>query len=185
MKISLHSKILSLLLVSTLFTACGYAPSSKFARKAVGEKISTSIVISAQDPENTVIIKDAVDAAIIEVFHAALTSHALSDTHLILSLARPSYAPIEYDVNGFIIGYRAAIVLHITEQKNGKSKKYTVRGTYDFSISPNAIITDQERFFAIKYSSEKAIKSFIAKVSADGAREATKREQKDDNTSNN
>lgn len=66
-------KLISLFLVMLLFTACGYTPSAKFSRAVVGESISTSVVISAIDPENTVVIKDAVDAAIIEVFHASLT----------------------------------------------------------------------------------------------------------------
>ena len=65
------------------------------------------------------------------------------------------------------------------------SKNYSTNGTYDFSVSPNAVLTDQERFDAIKFSSEKAIKSFIAQVSAEGAREKNAKEKKDDNTSNN
>lgn len=171
-----HAKILFLVLIATLFSACGYTPSSKFAREVVGEKVSTSVLISAQDPENTVIIKDAIDEAIMEVFHASLTTRALSDVHLVLSIGKPTYEATQYDSNGFIVGYRASIVLRVTKQKSGKSTNYAVSGTYDFSISPNAIITDQERFYAIKYSLEKAIRSFIAKVSADGAREATTKE---------
>jgi hypothetical protein len=79
---SLAKKIVPFVVIASLLTACGYTPSSKFAREVVGEKISTSVVISAQDPENTVIIKDAVDGAILEVFHASLTSRSLSQTHL-------------------------------------------------------------------------------------------------------
>jgi hypothetical protein len=163
-------KVVVLVLISLMISACGYQPSSKFARSVVGEKISTSVVISAQDPENTVIIKDAVDEAIIEVFHASLTSRELSDTHLTLSIGNPSYSPVQYDSNGFIIGYRTSMSLNIKRYKNGKTKNYTTKGTYDFSISPNAVITDKERFDAIKYSSEKAIKAFLAQVSAEGAR---------------
>lgn len=163
-------KIIVLVLISLMISACGYQPSSKFARSVVGEKISTSVVISAQDPENTVIIKDAVDEAIIEVFHASLTSRELSDTHLTLSIGNPSYSPIQYDSDGFIIGYRTSMSLNISRQSGGVTKNYSTRGTYDFSISPNAVITDKERFDAIKFSSEKAIKAFLAQVSAEGAR---------------
>ena len=162
---------ISLVLVMLLFSACGYKPSAKFSRQVVGEKISTSVVISAVDPENTVIIKDAVDAAIIEVFHASLTTRALSQTHLALRLGNPSYSPVQYDSNGFIVAYRTRISLSIIRTTNGISKNYTAKGTYDFSITPNAIITDKQRFDAIKFSSTKAIKSFVAQVSAEGARE--------------
>lgn len=163
-------KVIVLVLISLMISACGYQPSSKFARSVVGEKISTSVVISAQDPENTVIIKDAVDEAIISVFHASLTSRDLSDTHLTLSIGNPSYSPIQYDSNGFIIAYRTNMSLSISRYKDGVTKNYTTRGTYDFSISPNAVITDKERFDAIKFSSEKAIQAFLAQISAEGAR---------------
>lgn len=169
-------KVAVLVVVALIFTACGYTPSSKFAREAVGEKISTSVIISSIDPENTVIIKDAVDEAIIGVFHASLTTREFSSAHLILKIGNPSYAPTQYDSNGFVVGYRTTVSLNITKQTSGFSKSYTTEGTYDFSVSPNAVITDQERFDAIKYSSEKAIKAFIAKVSAEGARAKNNKE---------
>jgi len=168
-------KIVSILIVMLLLSSCGYRPSSKFARAVVGEKISTSVIISATDPENTVIIKDAVDAAIIEVFHASLTKSTNSKTHLVLNLGEPSYLPIQYDSDGFIIAYRTNILLYIQRNTDNSSKKYVAKGTYDFSVTPNAVITDKERFEAIKYSANKAIKSFIAQVSSEGAREEKQR----------
>jgi len=178
-----HAKnLILLILIATLFTACGYKPSSKFSRDVVGEKISTSVVISAQDPENTVIIKDAVDSAIIEIFHASLTSRENSETHLNLSIGNPSYTPVQYDSDGFVVGYRMSITLNITKYHEGLSKHYSARGTYDFAVVPNAVVTDQERFDAIKYGAAKAIRSFIAQVSAEGARAKinTNPKQKDD-----
>ncbi|WP_455757793.1 hypothetical protein [Sulfurimonas sp.] len=163
-------KIISIVLIMVLFMACGYSPSAKFSREIVGEKVSTSVVVSAVDPENTVIIKDAVDAAVIEEFHASLVSKEFSSTHLILTLGNPSYSPIQYDSDGFIVAYRTEISLGILKETEGKSKKYTAKGTYDFTITPNAVITDKERFDAIKFSSQKAIKSFLAQISAEGAR---------------
>jgi hypothetical protein len=152
--------------------ACGYKPSAKFSREVVGERISTDVVISAQDPENTVIIKDAVDAAIVKVFHASLTPRASSQTHLQLSILNPSYAPIQYNSEGYVIGYRTTITLNIMKYHGGLSKRYIAKGTYDFSIQPNAIISDQERFEAIKFSSEKAIRAFLAQISAEGTRKS-------------
>ena len=163
-------KLLFLSALILFLSSCGYKPSAKYARVVVGEKISTSVEISAQDPENTVVIKDAVDAAVIKVFHASLTSRALSTTHLDLSINEPSYIPLQYDNDGYIIAYRTTISLQIKRYKDGNMKLYTSQGTYDFSIVANAVITDQERFNAIKFSSEKAIKSFVSQVSAEGAR---------------
>jgi hypothetical protein len=162
--------LLLLFSVSVLISGCGYSPSAKFSRDALGEKISTSVIISAQDPQNTVVIKDAVDRAIIEVFQASLVSRDLSDTHLVLNMGTPSYSPIVYDENGFVIGYRMSIVLNIVKHTNGASKSYTTRGFHDFSVAPNAIVTDQDRFEAIGQGAQRAIKSFVAQVSAEGAR---------------
>jgi len=165
------SHLVKLFLV-TLFlldiSGCGYRPSAKYARVVLGKKISTSVIISAQDPANTVIIKDAVDQALIEVFHASLTNRKHSDSHLILSISDPIYAPVQYDNNGFIISYRATITLGVTRISQNIQKKYTTIGTYDFTIVPNAVLTDQQRFDAIKFSSLKAINAFVAQVSAEG-----------------
>ena len=166
----LFYKVILLFLVAITIIACGYKPSAKFARATMGDKISTSVVISAIDPENTVIIKDAVDRAIIEVFQASLVDRSVSDTHLVLKMGNPSYSPIVYDENGFVIGYRMSVALNITSIRNGVSKSYSARGNHDFSVAPNAIVTDQERFEAIGFSTQRAIKSFIAQVSAEGAR---------------
>lgn len=168
-KFSHHIKSLLLVFIIGLISGCGYKPSSQFSRDVLGEKISTNIVISLHDPENTVIIKDAVDRAIIEVFHASIVDQANSDTHLNLEIKRTSYVPIQYNIDGYVVSYRMSVVLMITRYKNGLSKNYLVSGTYDFSVQPNAVVTDLERFDAIKRSSKKAIESFIAQVSAEGA----------------
>jgi len=151
-------------------SGCGYKPSSQYSRKVVGGKISTNVVISAQDPENTVLIKDAVDRAIIEIFHASLVDRKVADTHLSFSISKPSYTPIQYNADGFVVAYRATIILGIVRETKDVKKRYTAKGTYDFAIAPNAVITDQDRFDAIKFSAQKAIASFIAQVSAEGSR---------------
>lgn len=164
-------KLLKLLFICVLLlelSSCGYKPSAKYARNVIGEKISTTVVISSEDPENTVLIKDAVDKAIITVFHASLSDKKHADTNLALSISAPTYSPIEYNDNGFIISYRATIVLSIMRETKDIKKKYTSRGTYDFPVVPNAVLTEQERFDAIRFSSVKAITSFIAQVSAEG-----------------
>ena len=163
-------KVLVLFLIILLISACGYRPSSKFSRDVLGQNISTSVTISVEDPENTVLIKDAVDSAIIESLQASLVSRDQADTHLAIAILKPSYSPIQYDSNGFVITYRMSIGLTIIKYSNGTSKRYNTRGTYDFSVVPNAVVTEKERFDAIKFSASKAINEFISKISAEGAR---------------
>ena len=169
---SLRLLLLGVVLIA--FSSCGYKPSAKYARQVVGDSISTSVIISSQDPENTVVIKDAVDSAVIQVFHSSLTSRNLSTTHLEMSISEPGYSPIQYDANGFIVGYRATVVLSINRYNKGAAKIYRAVGHYDFTVVPNAVLSDQQRFDAIKNSAQKAIKSFLAQVSAEGSRTKNK-----------
>lgn len=166
----LHAMKFIALIAIVLLHGCGYKPSSKYAKNVVGEKISTSVVISEEDPENTVIIKDALDSAIIQVFRSSLVSQDASTTHLNIQMSNPSYTPIQYNEEGFVIAYRMRLNLRIEKIYNGIHKQYSSSGTYDFAVEPNAVITNQERFNAIKYSAAKAITSFVAKISAEGAR---------------
>jgi len=163
-------KYILLVLLLFGFSACGYTPSSKFSRQITGEKISTSVVISSQDPENTVLIKDALDGAILEVFNASLTTRKESKTHLEISILSIKYTPVQYDKDGYVVAYRTSIGLQIKRVTDSKKKSYIGYGMYDFSIVANAVVTDQERFDAIRSSAVKAIKSFVAQVSAEGAR---------------
>lgn len=168
-----YSHLIGLVLLSFIIvsmSSCGYKPSAKYAREVLGNSISTSIVVSQTDPENSVIIKDAVDQAVIEVFHSALVDKKHSTTHLTLSMSNPSYSALQYDNNGFIISYRAKISLSIIRKSKNTTKNYVASGTYDFSVVPNSVLTEQERFDAIKFSSFKAISAFVAQVSAEGSR---------------
>jgi len=171
MSFSQAAKAGGLLFFLFMLVACGYQPSSKYARNVTGEKISTEIRISAQDPENTVVIKDAVDTAVIEVFQASLVPKGYANTHLIFKISPPAYTPVQFDTNGFIVGYRATITLYIQRVSKDTQKSYVARGNYDFSVNPNAVVTDQQRFVAIKESAQKAIISFVAQVSAEGSRD--------------
>jgi len=159
-----------LIAIILLFNACGYRPSSKYARKVVGSRVSTDVVISSEDPANTVFIKDAVDTALVTVFHTSLTAPSYADTNLVIKLQSPSYTPTQYDTSGFVVAYRATIILNITRKSKDIIKNYIAKGTYNFTVSPNSVLTDQERYNAIKFGSIKAIQSFIAQVSAEGSK---------------
>jgi len=160
------------LLLITLFvvgiSGCGYRPSAKYARGVLGKKISTSVDISLSNPENSVLVKDAVDSAIIKIFHASIVDEKYADTHLQMQVSNPIYTPLQYNDNGFVISYRATISLQIRRETKNLIKHYSSIGTYDFSVVPNSVLTDQERFDAIKYGALKAISAFVAQVSAEG-----------------
>jgi hypothetical protein len=163
--------------IAILFSSCGYKPSAKYARVVLGETISTNVVISLQDPENTVMIKDSLDRAVLEVFNASLRDKRDAQTHLKISLQSVTYRPIQYNRDGYVVAYRTFIKLLIVREHKEVKKEYIGEGTYDFSIVANAVVTDQERFDSIEHSAVKAIRSFIAQVSSEGARR--KKEEKE------
>ncbi|MFA5215329.1 LPS assembly lipoprotein LptE [Sulfuricurvum sp.] len=152
-----------------VFAGCGYAPASHYAKAVVGESVSTEVVMSMEDPQNTVIIKDAVDTAVITRFRTTLGTKNSSSTHLKISIASVGFTPLSYDTNGYVTTYRTTVQMHIDRTTNEKTTQYNTTGVYDFNIEPNAIISDQARYDAIRLSAEKAIDAFIAQIAAQGA----------------
>ena len=161
--------VVTFLLILLSIGGCGYKPSSHYAKQVVDEKVSTQILISMQDPENTVLIKDAVNEAVVTRFRASLVNEKNSDTHLRIAISKIRFSPLQYNREGYIVTYRTYIVLQILRVKDDKSQTYISKGVYDFAIEPNAIISDKARFQAIKQSAQKAIDSFIAAVASQGA----------------
>jgi hypothetical protein len=152
----------------TMPAGCGYRPTSHAAKPVLGESVSTQVVISMQDPDNTVLLKDALNEAVVNRFRSRLTDQAHAVTHLLIALRSTAFIPIQYDTNGYITAYRAIVTLEITRSRGKKVQHYFTRGSYLFTIEPNAIISDLVRFDAIKYGSQKALDSFVAQVASEG-----------------
>lgn len=158
-----------ILIALILLSGCGYQPASHFAQNGVGESVSTEVVVLMEDPQNTVIIKDAVDMAVITKFRSALVSKSASKTHLKIGVESVSFTPVRYNTDGYIITYRTSVVMKTDRITGEQIRTYRTKGLYDFAIEPNAIITDQARFEAIREGAQKGIDSFIAQVVAEGA----------------
>lgn len=165
--------MLKLLFTSVLFvalTGCGYLPASKQARKVVGEKLFVEVQVLLEDPENAVLIKDATRKSVLTRFHSALVLREFAKTVLLVDLVGISFTPLQYDTNGYVIVYRTNVSLRVSRQSKGEKKQYNARGNYDFTIEPNAVITDSQRFDAISQASLKALDSFVAQVGAEGTK---------------
>lgn len=161
---------LALLIALMLMAGCGYFPASHYAQKVVGESVSTEVVISMEDPQNTVIIKDAVDTAVITKFRTSLVARGLSKTHLKFTITSVGLTPLRYDTNGYVITYRTTVAMGIDRTSIENRAHYNVSGVYDFDIEPNAIVSDQARFEAIRQGAQKGIDNFVAQIAAQGAK---------------
>jgi len=149
-------------------TGCGYQPAAHYAKSVLGDSVSTEVHILMEDPQNTVLIKDAVDRAVITKLRTSLVPKAASESHLDVRVSGVSFTPLRYDTDGYIVTYRTTVALAIVHQRQNQQKNYNTRGVYDFDIEPNAIISDQARFEAISQGASKALDAFIAQLSAQG-----------------
>jgi len=163
-------KLLSSFLVLFFIVGCGYTPASKHARKVVGTRLFVEVTVSLEDPENAVLIKDATRKAVVTRFHSSLVPEEQALTHLRVELSSITFSALQYDSNGYVVVYRANVVLNVIRKSAGEEKSYSAKGNHDFTIEPNAVITDAQRFDAIRSGSLKALDSFIAQVGAEGSR---------------
>ena len=152
-------------------SGCGYKPSSYYAKQALGTKIYAEVTISRQDPRNSVLVKDAVNEAIVSRFSGKLVAREQADTILHVKIQSISFSPTVYDTYGYVIAYKTTVVLAMDyEDENKKVEKLTATGEYDFSISANSVISDTNRFEAIRYSASDALDEFVSKIAIKGLR---------------
>ena len=151
-------KVFVLLLVLFL-GGCGYKPSKLYVQELLGEGVATHIKIYLRDPQNAMLIKDAVNEALMERFGEKIYKNA--KTKLDIAIKSVDFIPLQYDSNGFVVTYRTKVLLDF--MLNGT--KIPTDGFYDFAIEPNTIITDTMRYIAIKEAANKAIDKFLAKLS--------------------
>lgn len=164
-------KKLALTLLSILLLiGCGYVPSAKLARDTLGEKVHVEVAMSRLDPQNTVLIKDAIALALVDRFGVEIVDKNEADSAIFVELLNTNFKALAYDINGYVISYRAEVRLKINydmKRSNTKGSMVT-KGEYDFPIVANSVISDAKRFEAIKFASEDAIDEFLAVVAIRG-----------------
>ena len=65
-----------------------------YSKKAIGEKVYAKVEMLRSDPENTVLIKDAVNEAIVTKLRGKLVSEEEADTKMFVSVANVGLAAI-------------------------------------------------------------------------------------------
>jgi len=168
-------KYIGSLLIVVFLTACGYKPTAQYAREVLGERIHVDVTISRKDPKNSVLIKDAVNEAVITRLGGKLTSKQSADSELLVKIGSTTFSAILYNKSGYVTSYKAKVSLSIKYiTKNGKSESFSTTGEYDFPIVENAdgttnsVISDSNRFEAIKEASLDALNEFVSQISIRG-----------------
>ncbi|MDR0665842.1 MAG: LPS assembly lipoprotein LptE [Campylobacteraceae bacterium] len=164
-----------LFVLSVFIIGCGYKPSAQLAKSVIGESVYVYVAISRVDPQNTVLIKDAVQAAFVDRFGSKITSRAEADSVLSVYLDNVDFNPLVYDANGYVVSYRTVAKLRIDYiLSSGEKGSVTTSGQYDFPIAADSIISDTKRFEAIRYASLDAVDEFTAVVAVKGLQSGKK-----------
>lgn len=157
-----------LLLAFTIFTACGYKPSTRYAGKLIGEKVYTEVDVSLSDPENAVLTKDALNVALQTRLQRKVTKERNADSSIFVFYKDIRFIPLQYDRNGYVVFYQAHITLEFTFKKGKIIEKRKIVGRFEFPIRPSAIISNDLRLKAIEQGSLKALDEFITYLSVKG-----------------
>lgn len=146
-------------------TACGYKPSSTYAKEQLEGKIFVNLLIDLEDPRNAVLIKDAMNELIIHRLDSKIVyDRKLADTVMNVKLNSVSMQVLQDDELGYNKLYKAVVRILVDYKNKTGSNSFTVSGDYDFSIDNGTTITDTKRFEAIKNASSKALEEMISKL---------------------
>ncbi len=156
------------LLFAAGFGGCGYRPITAYTNKIFTDKIYTEVEVYLRDPENAVLVKDAMNEAVVSRFGAKISKKEEATTRLWIRFKSVSFSPIQYDANGYAVYYRANVNLSVRYLSAKSSGTESVNGFYDFPIEPNAVISDAKRFEAIRFGAQKALDAFISRMAVRG-----------------
>lgn len=161
-------KLFTLVIATLLLTACGYKPSSQYCHAIIGQNVYTEVEVSLSDPENAVLVKDALKRALYTRLKSKSTRKRDAESSIYVAYDNIRFVPLQYNKNGFVVYYQAHITLGFTFIKGEKKEKRQIVGRFEFPIRPSAIISNDLRFKAIEQGSIKALDQFIAYLSAKG-----------------
>jgi len=156
------------LLILIIFTACGYKPSAHYSSKLIGDKIYTEVEVLHSDPENSVLIKDALNMALQTRLKRRVSKQKHADSSIFVFYKEIRFVPLQYDRNGYVVFYQAHTILDFTFKKGEIVEKRKIDGRFEFPIRPSAIISNDLRLKAIEKGSLKALDEVITYLSAKG-----------------
>lgn len=163
------NRFLTLVFVTIFLFGCGYKPTSQLIREEVGDSIYANVEIDLIDPENSVLLQDALNQAVLAKFKTKLVAKEKATSFIDIKLNSVSFIPIRYNRDGYVIFYRTKVFLHIKFiNREQKRKSLLLSGEYDFEMEPNSIISESRRFESIKFASLKALEQFISLVAIEG-----------------
>lgn len=159
--------------VSFSMVACGYKPSSYYAKQEMEGNVFVKLNVSLEDPKNSVLVKDAINKLLIQKLGSKLVNDEnISDVMMNVQINSVTIQTLQYDSSGYNKLYRALIVIKINyfRKDDGIKKSFTVDGEYNFSVDDGTTITESKRFDAISNAADKALNEVLSKIAVSSFR---------------
>jgi len=164
-------KVILLTFIILFFTACGYKPTSHYAKNEIKGKVFVAVKIDIANTTNSVFLKDTINKIIIRQFDATLTNHKkLAATILTITLDKVSLKTLQDDNQGYVKLYRTNVFIKMiyTTKDTTTNKKITktlnLKGSDDYSVDSDSIISSLKREESVKNAIEKALANILANV---------------------
>ena len=153
--------------IAFFINACGYKPSTYYAKKEMEGNVFVKLDVSLEDPRNSVLVKDAVNKILLQKLDSKIVNDRnRADVIMNLGINSVSITTLQYDEEGYNKLYKAEVVIKVDyfRKDDGIKKWFTVDGEYDFSIDIGTTLTDSNRFDAISNASTKAVDEILSKI---------------------
>ena len=147
--------------------ACGYKPSTYYAKKEMEGNVYVKLDVSLVDPRNSVLVKDAVTKILIQKLDSNLVDKEKdADVVMNLGISSVNLSALQYDAKGYNKLYKAEVFIKVDyyRKENGIKKSFTVDGEYDFAVDIGGTITDANRYDAITKASDQAVSEVVSRI---------------------
>ncbi len=160
-----------------ILAGCGYKPVPQIAQNTLGKSVFIDVKIPKTDPANAVIIKDSLTQAAIRRLGLSLDSKQNADTRITAAIGSLGFRAISFDAFGYATAYRIDLMMRYSvEQDNQPAKVFEIRSDYDFRVArqllgarlTDSIISDTDRFNAIKSAAEQSLNELISRIATSG-----------------
>ncbi len=100
--------------ISFSFLACGYKPSSYYAKQQMEGNVFVKLNISLEDPKNAVLVKDAINKILIQKLDSRIVNDQNNaDVMMNLAINSVSISTLQYDKKGYNKLYKAVVVIKV------------------------------------------------------------------------
>lgn len=173
-------RFILLSLILFLFTACGYKPTSYYAKNEIAGKVFVKLNVDIHNATNSVFIKDAVNEMVVNQFGATLTNNKkIANTLINVSLGDVAFSALQYDSRGYVKLYRTTIIINLNyfyenNEDKMKSRTLSVSGSYDYSVDDDSLITEAKKQESVKIAAQRALDEIFSKIAIESFKDDKK-----------